>query len=290
MVTQNRNSSYLSPEKKRDIAELAEFVAEEYCPGVCIDPVVIVKAKGITLSFGAYKDAFDGLLEHQQGRFHIYCNLDRVERSGSPRARFTLGHELGHYFLDGHRNALRLGRAPAHPSFCEYESKNLVEQEADHFASCLLMPESRVTKQAKGLPAGLGSILRLSKAFGTSVTSTAVRYAVLRIKPCVVVKWSGGSFAWKWLSYEAREAGYRKTIETLTAILPQSATARALGGDTTPAAGYFQTGTTAGVWFPNIRGNEYRDIILLEQAVRLGRFGVLTILTPESGVFPWSGE
>jgi len=140
MTTSNPKPVYISKDRKEEIAELAETVADEHCPTGRVDPVLIAKAKGITLSFGRYEDAFDGLLEHCCGRFHIYCNLDRVERAGSPRARFTLSHELGHFYIDEHRNALKAGRAPSHPSFCDYESKNPVEQEADHFASCLLMP------------------------------------------------------------------------------------------------------------------------------------------------------
>jgi len=289
-MTDSRKPTFLSSERKREICELAELVADEHCPGARVEPLAIATAKAITVSFGRYEEAFDGLLEHRSGRFHIYCNLNRVERADAPRARFTLGHELGHYYIDEHRNALRLGRAPAHPSFCEYESKNPVEQEADHFASCLLMPSVRFVQQAKRLPAGLGGILSLAGTFATSVTSTAIRYATLRVKPCVVVKWSADGYAWKWLSYDAREAGYRKTIESASDIAAGSATARALAGDPVPSAGYFQTGTTASAWFPSVPHGAFRNVILIEQAVQLGRFGVLTFLYPESGNFPWVSE
>jgi Zn-dependent peptidase ImmA (M78 family) len=290
MVTDSRKPIFLSQERRQEICELAEIVADEHCPGIRIEPLAIAKAKGMTVSFGRYEDAFDGLLEHQGERFHIYCNLDRVTRADAPRARFTLGHELGHFYIDEHRNALRLGRAPAHPSFCEYESKNPVEQEADLFASCLLMPSARFLQQAKRLPVGLGGILALARTFGTSVTSTAIRYATLRVKPCVVVKWSPDGYAWKWLSYDAREAGYRKTIESVADIADGSATAQARSGASLPSAGFFQTGTTASAWFPSIPGGAFRNVILIEQAVALGRFGVLTFLYPESGTFPWVSD
>src|SRR5207247_1657430 len=106
-------------------------------------------------SFGRYGDAFDGLLEHRSGRFHVYANLDRVEREDSPRARFTLAHELGHYFIDEHRNALAAGLALSHPSFCDFESDLPVEKEADHFASNLLMPAKGFRKLAARAPLGL---------------------------------------------------------------------------------------------------------------------------------------
>src|SRR6266536_585035 len=95
-----RTSSALADTRIEEIAELAEAVADEYFPDRKIDPAAIAKAKKITLSFGNYENAFDGLLEYRQGRFHIFANLDRIENADSPRARFTLGHELGHYFID----------------------------------------------------------------------------------------------------------------------------------------------------------------------------------------------
>jgi hypothetical protein len=286
MSTDQAKAVFLSAARKRELAELAEAVADEYCPEGKIEPERIALAKAITLSFGSYGDAFDGMLEHLAGRFHIYCNLDRVGQKNSPRARFTLGHELAHFYIDEHRNALSAGRAPAHASRCEFESKNPVEQEADHFSSCLLMPAARFIKQGKRTSVGLPGILHLASYFGTSVTSTAIRYATLGLKPCVVVKWSGDSFAWKWLSSEALEARFCKTFQSISAIPKGSATAKALAGETPPPAGFFQTGTTAAAWFPHVSHAAFRNIILIEQAMQLGRFGVLTFLYPESGSFP----
>src|SRR4051812_26007250 len=90
----------VSLDRKREIADLAEAVSTDYFPKVPkVEPEVILKEKRITISYGHYADAFDGLLEHLDGRFHVFCNLDRVEAPRAPRARFTLAHELGHYFI-----------------------------------------------------------------------------------------------------------------------------------------------------------------------------------------------
>jgi hypothetical protein len=84
-----------------------------------------------TAETGYYQEAFDGMLEWRDGVFHIYCNLSTVENSTSVRARFTLAHELGHFFIDEHRNALASGRVPAHPSFCNNANPEVqVEAEA----------------------------------------------------------------------------------------------------------------------------------------------------------------
>lgn len=275
----------LSATREQEIAQLAEAVAEEYFPAKRIDPLLISRTKGITSSFGHYGDTFDGLLEHQRGRFHIYANLDRLEQKDSSRARFTLGHELGHYFIDEHRNALAEGLAPSHPSICEYESDLPVEREADHFSSNLLMPTTRFMKVANSVPVGLEAILTMAKDFGTSVTSTAIKYVKADIVPCAVIKWNREGFAWKWLSTETFRARYRKTIESVRKLQPDSPTAKAIAGEQLPQTGFFSAGTTASAWFPFVNSCGASNAILIEQAVSLGRFGVLTFLYPESGSY-----
>jgi|SRR5215213_4370 len=282
-------SSTVPPEREQEIAELAEAVADEYFPDRRVEPTAILKAKGVTLSFGHYGTSFDGLLECLRGRFHVYGNLDRVEGRDTPRARFTLGHELGHFFIDEHRNALRAGLAPSHPSVCEYESALPVEREADHFASNLLMPPARFNKLAVRAAAGLGGVLKIAEHFGTSVTSTAIRYAKSEIVPCAVIKWDGHGFGWKWLSTETFRARFRRTVETLSDLPEDSPTVRAISGERPPAQGYFTAGTTAAAWFPFVDDRGTRNVILIEQAMPLGRFGVLTVLYPESGSYGQAG-
>jgi Zn-dependent peptidase ImmA (M78 family) len=273
----------ISPERELDITELAEEVADSHCGGSRrVDPVKIIKANDITLSFGRYSDAFDGLLEYEDGQFHIYSNLDRVEDPNAPRARFTLGHELGHYYINEHRNALKKGLAPSHPSFCEYTSELLVEREADHFASNLLMPRTLFIKEANLSPRGLAGILSLAYAFGTSVTSTAIRYMKVEVEPCVVIKWQDGRFAWILSSVEMHKARFRRPVVSPKKLPPMSPTARALAGEV-PVGDFFSAGARAASWFPRVGANEGGDLTLVEQAKPLGRFGVITFLYPESG-------
>jgi hypothetical protein len=223
------------------------------------------------------------MLEHRAGRFHIYCNLARVGREGSGRARFTLGHELGHFFIDEHRNALASGRVLAHPSKCEYESGLEVEMEADTFASNLLMPQARFLNRAKAGKVGLPTILDLATYFDASVTSVAVRYVKADIVPCALVKWARDGFQWKWLSTETWRANFRKTVESIEKLPEDCPTRRALRGEAMPPEGFFGAGTTAAAWFPFLASHDYRNSIYMEQAIPLGRFGVLTFIYPLDG-------
>lgn len=271
-----KSSRRLSREREQVLSDLAEEVASRQALPVV--PQVLLQSLGITSSFNDYGDAFDGMLECRSGLFHVYCNLARVESADSPRARFTLAHELGHYFIDEHRNALASGAAAAHPSFCDYQSPEMVEVEADCFASSLLMPWQRFSRSAKKAAAGLNGVIELAKQFSTSISATALRY--LRFTdaaPSIIVKWNRDGFGWKRLSTAAYEQGLRRTIEDPGELPVGSATELVLSGR---ADGVVERGTTAAAWFPFIQSGSFRNALFKEHAVSLGRYGALTMLFP----------
>jgi len=270
---------FVAPDRAAEIAELAEAVAYEHCSSLPVEPAQIARNKRITASFGQYgPNTFDGLLEHIQGRFHIFCNVDRVGDAASPRARFTLAHELGHYFIDEHRRPLQAGLAGPHGSQCEHESPILAEQEADLFAANLLMPAGRFVRQAGGVSPGMDGIRRLAERFGTSITAAAIRYAEADVQPCLVIKWDWSGYAWKRISASAFAAYLRTTYQALRDLPPDCPTRKAIARQAPPECGYFQAGTTAAAWFPRIKTGDWRDALFIEQAMPLGRFGVLTFL------------
>lgn len=265
-------------ERFKEIGELAESISNEYCSHTCVDPLKIIDALGITYSFGHYKDAFDGLLECKDGEFHIYCNLDRVEDASSPRARFTLAHELGHYFIDEHRNALLNGRVPGHSSFCDFESENAVEREADHFAAHLILPKNKFIKAAKKEDIGLQGILSISRKFGASITSTTIRYIDEALGKAVAIKWNSDGFQWRKISNELFNSGLKKTIESSEKIVRNSPTWKIMNGQPPSPAEFFSAGSTISAWFPFINEKWQRNEVLVEEAISLGRFGILTFL------------
>lgn len=281
---ENRMSNYVSIRSDRliEISDFAEFLADEYFPNKKVEPLELVREQKITHSFDDYKDAFDGLLEYRAGRFHLYANITRLKHIASPRARFTFSHELGHYFIDSHRNALKSGLLKPHPSFCEYESNWEIETEADHFASHLLMPTSRFAKQAQRVQRGLKGITKLSEDFGTSMTAAAVRYVKEEVVPCAVFKWhTDGRLQWKYLSTETFRARFVKPVDTIGTLPIDSPTAR-MHFDGGSASNYLQAGTTAATWFRHVQTGSDRNIIFLEEAMQLGQFGVLTFLHTEA--------
>ena len=119
----------------------------------------------------------------------------------------------------------------------------------------------------------------------TLSTSTAIRYVQTEIVPCVVIKWSPTDFQWKWISTETFRARLRSVTKSLSSLPHDCPTRIALSGASAPPSGYFDAGTTAASWFPFLSDADTRNVILMEQAVQLGSFGVLTFLFPVDSSF-----
>ncbi len=215
------------------------------------------------------------MLEYStDGLFHIFCNVH--ERSVR-RQRFTVAHELGHYFIDEHRLDLERGQSP-HCSFVGLNSDEVIEREADFFASRLLMPQSKLSDCLGSHCKGMEAVLQIAKEFQVSTTSAAIRYAELNLHPCVIMYWNSSGLQWKRISDKLWNEGYRKTIEDSSEIVQGSATDLALRGISSLLGKYHQAGTTAECWFPFLRTNSERNLIMLEQSLTLGRFGALTYI------------
>ena len=89
------------------------------------------------------------------------------------RDNFTIGHELGHYFL--HTNIENIGDQPV--LFSRY-GLGAAEAEANRFAAELLMPKSEFLEKAKEFN---NNEFLLASHFDVSVSATRVRLTSLNI-------------------------------------------------------------------------------------------------------------
>jgi len=180
-----------------EIRDLAESISLEYFPTGLVKPEWIARENRITYSYGHYDEAFDGLLQYRHGKWHIFLNLTRNPDSTSPRMRYTFCHEFGHYFIDEHRNAIRAGKVKEHPSFNSLNPRNRAEQEADYFASCLLMPGKKVKEFCHRKPMSSKLIVDIGKHFQTSTSAAIYKYMELSLFPMLMVMSRDGKVEWK---------------------------------------------------------------------------------------------
>jgi IrrE N-terminal-like domain len=218
----------LSLPRRQWIADLGETAFADAGGVVPCEPAPLIAKHNLTLSIGDYGDAFDGMLEHRAGRFHIYCNIRETDHPTSTRVRFTIGHELGHFFIDEHRLALASGRAPSHPSFIDRSGHSIIETEANLFASHFLLPQQAFRKAVTRAKPGLQSLLDIGSTFHVSAQATVIRYVEECPVPCAAVMFRSDKKAWPAISPTLRKLGYDYLALSEAANLPAGfASARA---------------------------------------------------------------
>ena len=188
-----QNSSFLG------IKRLAEALALDFSE--IITPIEkILMEEELELFYDSYGDTFDGMTVFDNGQFFIHVNTFRGNRINSNRARFTIAHELGHYFIDNHRLGLKKGILSPHFSVNNENTNNRIEREADYFASCFLMPEERFKKFVYRRKFDFALLQEAAAYFNTSITATAIRFADIGNHPLMIVFGELGKIRWKWSS------------------------------------------------------------------------------------------
>ncbi|BDW94334.1 hypothetical protein MACH10_00190 [Thalassospira tepidiphila] len=104
--------------------------------------------------------------------------------------RFSVAHELGHYFIDGHPEHI-FPEDGVHESRAGFVSSDIYELEADNFAAGLLMPGQLFKREMNKHSAGLDAILLLADKCVTSLTATAIRFAELSEDAIAVIVSTG---------------------------------------------------------------------------------------------------
>ncbi|MDF3216839.1 ImmA/IrrE family metallo-endopeptidase [Mesorhizobium sp. M7A.F.Ca.CA.001.09.2.1] len=202
----------------------------------------------------------------------IYSN----EYGNAGFENFSLGHELGHYFLPGHPEEI-IALGGAHMSRADFTQNSSIELEADHFASGLLMPTALTRKFLSKNQVGLDGILKLADEAGCSGTAAAIRAAECSAYPLAVIVSHGEQIAYAFMSNSFKDLDklffLRKGMP-----LPDSETLRF---NKSPAnvlhARRANAETTLNEWF-----DCPRRLTLDEEVIGLGNYGyTLTVLSSE---------
>lgn len=199
----------------RSANNLGEEISELHGEGTLpVNPFLIARSERplLKLMTEDFRDAFDGQLEYHKNhnRFILFLNTKYdaglPNHQHHPRTRFSLRHELGHYFLDSHRGYL-MGVGKSHGSTREFRTGQLVEREADAFAAGLLMPSRLARPIINQAEPSIDRILNTADRFQTSVVSTAIRTVQLSDFPCGIVGIRNGQIAWTFPSQALIDAG-----------------------------------------------------------------------------------
>lgn len=138
-------------------------------------------------------ESFDGLTwfapETEDFYIHLNTNSDKKNYLSKPRGRFTLAHELGHYFIPAHRLGLMRGDLKPHGSLNYLTNRPAwqMEREADIFASVLLMPTNSVKEFIKGRPFNFQLIEDMAVYYQVSKSAAALRFVDIGNYPIMVV-------------------------------------------------------------------------------------------------------
>jgi len=115
--------------------------------------------------------------------------------------RFTVSHELGHFFLPGHPAALFANGQTIHHSHSGFVSADPIERQADYFAAALLMPEKLFRGALRAQSAvGFRAVDALAATCKTSITATAIRFALYADDPVAVIVSKGQTIEYCFMS------------------------------------------------------------------------------------------
>ncbi|TWT43455.1 ImmA/IrrE family metallo-endopeptidase [Botrimarina hoheduenensis] len=237
-----------------------------------------LRARGANLG-----DKYDGMLEYHRpkNRFLLYYNTkyDGPDKH-HPRTRFSICHELGHYFIDRHRAYLMSERGTSHGSHAEFTSDNLIEREADAFAASMLLPTSQAKPVINKHALSMERIYEIARQFDTSAICTAFRAVRLSHFPCAVAGIRDSVVRWMVPSQPLID--YQ--IYPRKGHLPRTAQ---------PLWSEFQMGIMESVqsesavsdWF-QVFNDRYADIYVTEEFVPIGTMNtVLVLLTMDEDDF-----
>jgi hypothetical protein len=164
-----------------------------------VDPMAIAREEGIELAPGRYGETFDARIKFvRAAKTFILSYRQACLGLTEGRVRFSIGHELGHYYLAHHREYLLLGHT--HRSVTDFRSREPREIEADEFSSALLMPAPLFAAAMKSRNMTICTLADLSRlaesTFQTSLTSTVLRYVGFDWEACSMVVSRDGVVKW----------------------------------------------------------------------------------------------
>jgi hypothetical protein len=176
-----------------------------------IDPLEIAAKEKIDLAPSPnFGPEFHGRLQYHwpQGRFILFYPVDPAGAL-SPRGRFSVAHELGHFYNWADR--MFLIENACNESLAGFICDDEMEFAANSFAGALLIPRSAVLPMITGSGLmELSALKKISAYFNTSIQCAALRYAKLTTRACSIIISRNGRKRFQVDSDQALRSGARR--------------------------------------------------------------------------------
>jgi Zn-dependent peptidase ImmA (M78 family) len=241
-----------------------------------IDPFAIADAKQIVhRENDSLESGVSGCLMKVADTFGIMYST-RFASDGFKR--FTVGHELGHYFLDGHVDHFFGAGQDTHLSASGFLSGDEYEKEADAFAASVLMPKDLFKVACEDAGQGLEAVETLAGICRTSITATSIRYALLTNQPVATVCSVGEKVSFAFMSPALKKQRNLTWIKKGSG-LPSDCSTAAFNRDSANVRNARRRSGQSSIadWFHG------EDIEINEDVIGLGEYGrTLTILWADS--------
>ncbi|NIE81389.1 ImmA/IrrE family metallo-endopeptidase [Asaia sp. As-1742] len=192
--------------------------------------------------------------------------------------RFCIAHELGHYLLPGHPEQLFGEENTQHISRAGTISADPYEQEADQFASALLMPTHVMKSILRKTDEGMDAVIMIARTCEVSIEAAAIRYIQKTEIPAAVVVTTNGQIDYAFLSKDMLEfsdlawprKGESVPVSTLTYSFRKNL-------DAVRSSRRETEETELQAWLGGRKG-----IAATEEVMGLGRYGkVMTVITAD---------
>jgi len=182
------------------------------------DPISRIAALPIPI------DDFEGaLLRRGGGRKWGIAYSEFIREPG--KINFTIAHEFGHYELHRDQEGQKLCSEDDLRDFARASGGiQNIEQEANEFASYLLMPKDDYRRQVDGQAINVALLAHCADRYGTSLAASAIKLIDFIDRPIVVVVSKGGVVQWSRSSDAALELGC--FLKKGTLVPPDSLTMR----------------------------------------------------------------
>ncbi|MBO6560474.1 MAG: ImmA/IrrE family metallo-endopeptidase [Nisaea sp.] len=251
------------------------FLRDEGIKELPVDPFAIAESRDIVVQAKPQEhDGVSGMLLRHGNEFGIIY-ATHIPSLGFQR--FSVSHELGHYFLPGHiEHVLKDG---PHVSRAGFVTNDLFELEADHFAAGLLMPETPFRSALNRYEPGLDAIKAVAEICITSRTATAIRFAELTDIAAAVIVSTDGTIDYCFMSEAMKSLPKLDWLRKGSSLPPGTKTARlAERRDAVVAGEEVVDEVDVRDWLGGTKPS-----LVSEESIGLGQYGkVLTVLVSTS--------